>query len=93
MAVTIHGVPESVPRERLLALLRELGFEPNEMAGMQLHTDGVTVEVFADHQPERRAANGARAYRYTMDRETVAVHQICVPFRDDPAPDEEASNT
>lgn len=83
MAVTIHGVPESVPRERLLSLLRELGFEPNEVATLEFHHDGVYAEVYA-HDPTRE-----KGWRYAVGDE-AATHRVCIRITDEP--DEKASD-
>lgn len=93
MSVTIEGVPASVPRERVLAFLRELGFEPNELVGLRVEPKGIVANVYADYDADRRGRltgkdGDYRSARYLIDEDNVAVHEVCVPFRDEPTTDE-----
>lgn len=83
MAVTIPGVPETVPRERLLAFLHGLGFEPTEVASLEFHPEGIYAEVYA-HDPARE-----RGWRYAVGDE-AAKHRVCIRIADES--DEKASD-
>lgn len=80
MGVTIEGVPASVPREQVEALIRELGFDPSELLSLSLQPNGIFAEVFADGRPH---GGLGEKWRFTADGKDVATHLLCIPIIDE----------
>lgn len=62
--MTIAGVPESIPRSRLVAMLADLGIDASHVTrsgGIRIDWDGITCEVFAHDEEGKRYAVGDRA--------------------------------
>lgn len=77
MSITIQGVPESVPRQKIEDFLNGIGIDPGEVCGLTFHTRGIEVEVCASERPEN-----APAYRWTHDGKNVATHRLTIPIVD-----------
>lgn len=81
-ALTIPEVPAYVTRERILDLIRGLGINPDEVAGMSFAHDAVNVEVFANYQPR-----SVPTWRWTPDGKEAATHRLTIPILDkEPTP-------
>lgn len=74
--LTVTGVPESIPRSRLIALLAELGIDAREVTragGIRIDWQGITCEVFARDE---------HGNRYAVD-DRAATHRITIRIEDD----------
>jgi hypothetical protein len=74
-SVNIPAAPDSIPRARVLDLVKSLGIDPHELESFELTRNGVRAVVFAV-DPEGR--------RYSDDGENFARHHITIPITDGP---------
>lgn len=76
MMISVTGVPESIPRSRLVAILGDLGIDAAQVTrtgGIRIDWEGITCEVFAHDEDGRRFAVGDR----------VATHLVTIRIDDE----------
>lgn len=77
MSITINGIPEQIPRRDVQDFLQKIGIDPNEVAGLVFHPEGVEIEAYADGKPH------GPGYRWTANGKEVAVHRLTIPIVDE----------
>lgn len=75
-SVDIPGVPDSIPRARVIELVRSLGLDPRELASLELKGRCIEAVIYALDD---------EGHRYFVDTPTgpVATHHISIPITDD----------
>lgn len=68
----IEGVPDTIPRAKFAAMVRELGLDPADVHEFSVSRQGITAEVLARKDGELYA-NG----------DEVAVHRVFILFEND----------
>lgn len=70
--MTIEGVPESVPLEKVVEMLATLGIDAKQVTteGIRITRDAVEVTVFA--------LDGAGRRYIGPDRDGAATHHLCI---------------
>lgn len=71
----LPGVPASVTRTKVARLAEALGFDVNELRGLEFHAEAIYAEVLASH-PDKEPG-----YRYAVG-DQVATHRVCIPIVD-----------
>lgn len=74
--MTIEGVPKSVTRGQVVAMLQSLGIDAKSVRSLTLHVHSIEAEVFAT------GTDG----RWIVEDNDLVVHQIHIPIGVDPAP-------
>lgn len=72
----IPGIPESIPRARVVELVEALGLDPKQLRGLRLEPHALYVEVYA-RKDGNRFWDGA----WRPDSQ-VATHRIAIPIAD-----------
>ncbi|HEY9375021.1 hypothetical protein [Streptomyces sp.] len=73
----IAGIPESIPRARILELIKSLGIDPKETLSLRFEPHAIHAEV--------RALKDGNRYWDGGPEERLATHCIAIPIADDPA--------
>lgn len=71
----IPGVPESIPRSRVVELVKSLGIDPAELVDFDLKPEALYVQVYAQRDGNRYWDGGAD--------HVAATHRIAIPITDD----------
>lgn len=69
----IPGIPESIPRARIVELVEALGLDIRDLRSFSVTVHGVEAEVFARDEHGRHIL-----------AETIVTHRIAVPIKDGP---------
>lgn len=72
--VDIPGIPDSIPRARVLAFIESLGIDPKEARNLRFQPDAVHVEMYA-------LRDGCR-YWDGDSKEKAVTHHIAIPIAD-----------
>lgn len=79
----LPGVPESVGRKQVIALVETLGLDVRDLLSLEFRVHAIFAEVYA-HDPTRdRTAGGS--HRFTADGETPATHRLCIRITEEDA--------
>lgn len=70
----IEGIPNSIPRARVIELIEALGLNPREMQSLRMERDAVYVELYA-------LQDGNRFWDGGPDKRAAA-HRIVIPIAD-----------
>jgi hypothetical protein len=74
--VEIPGIPDSIPRSRVVELVEALGLDIRDLRSFSVNRHAVQAEVFARNE---------QGHPY-MDGEDIAIHRITIPIRDEADP-------
>ena len=66
----IDSIPESVPRGAVVAILKELGIDPNWCVSLELRQKGIYAEMFVKGENGVKIING----------DEVATHKVFIEF-------------
>ena len=70
----IPGVPESLPREKVIDFFKSVGLAANNCTSIELRPDGIYAEMFA------RTPEGAKVV--DPQRGEIVLHKVYIPFVD-----------
>lgn len=68
--MVIDTIPESIPRGAVLAILREIGIDPNWCVSLELKQRGIYAEMFV------KGENGVKV----INHDEVATHKVFIEF-------------
>ena len=76
--LTIEGIPASVPRERVVAMLAELGIDASRVTrdGIRIGWTRIQCEVFAADRDGKRY----------VEQDEIVRHSVAIEITDDPPP-------
>lgn len=69
--MVIEGVPQSIKRSDLIAVLQTLGFDPSKLVSMRFSPKFLEIDVFYEDSDKKRCFD---------DSEKVAMHSLMVPI-------------
>ncbi|MGC0144942.1 hypothetical protein [Pseudactinotalea sp. Z1732] len=84
MSKTIHGIPEYLERDQWVQMIREYGFEPNNVVELRFAPNGVHALIFDLDENGARYLTGGNDVEY-------AKHRVFIPVREHA--DDEATTT
>lgn len=72
----IPGIPDSIPRARIVELVEALGLDIRDLRSFSVTVHAIEAEMFARNEQGHRC----------LDGEDIAIHRIVIPIRDEPDP-------
>ncbi|WP_405149459.1 hypothetical protein OG589_14600 [Sphaerisporangium sp. NBC_01403] len=82
-SVDIPGVPDSIPRGRVIELVQSLGLDPRELVSFEIKGRSIEAVVYALNE------QGGRYFEGDGPRAEIAKHRISIPITD-ASPSEES---
>jgi hypothetical protein len=69
--VEIPGVPETFPREKVVAFFKDIGIDPSWCTSLELKANGVYAEIFVRHEGNTK---------FVTNNGEPAIHKVFVKF-------------
>lgn len=73
----ISGIPDGVPRARIVELVEELGIDVKDLISLRIEHEAIYAEVYA--------RSGGRHYWDGSWDKNIAAHVIAIPIQDAPS--------
>jgi hypothetical protein len=75
MSLTVTGVPATIERSKVVALIEALGIDPHSIRHLEIGLHSIRAEVFARNEDGKRYLDG-------FERNNVATHEVSIEVVD-----------